>query len=172
VRRPPVLRLSFALIAAGALAQVSAGSASSTATCKEGTATIAGATVVTHCGPARATFSVAGKTFQVVGGKCAVESAFGVSAWSLNVGRQTLPPAKPKFAEFHATFTGKPKAGTYTKGEYVLSFAVPGQAAWSIAPGLAHRITVRAGAKSGTFTARFYTGAKSGTKPAAGSWTC
>jgi hypothetical protein len=132
---------------------------------------VAGATVVVHCGPAKATFAFGGRKYRVSGGTCSLEKGYGITAWSLNVGRQALPPAPPKYLEFHVAYTGKPKAGTYSKGEYVVSFATPGTA-WSLAPGLPHKVTVATAGKKGTFSGAFYTGSKSGTRQASGSWTC
>jgi len=158
-----------ALALAGAVAGASAGALRAAPICEN--VTVGGATVVVHCGPAKATFTFGGKTYRVFGGKCVVESSLGLTAWSVNVGRQALPPAKPKFPEFHATFIGKPKAGTFTKGQYVVDFAVPGKG-WTLVPGLPHKVRVVAGAKSGTFSGRFYTGSQTATKPASGAWTC
>jgi len=163
---------ALAVGAAGVLAHASSGAPALAGGCTNKTTTVGGATVVVHCGPAKATFTFAGRTYRVSGGKCVAEKSLGITAWSANVGRQTLPPKKPLYTEFHATFLGAPKAGTFTHGQYVLSFAVPGKAAWSIAPGLPHTIEVTAGAKSGTFSGRFYTGSQNTTKPASGKWTC
>jgi hypothetical protein len=172
MRLAPFAATAIAVGMAGALAHGSSGAATNTAGCTNKTVTVGGATVVVHCGPATATFTFAGKTYRVSGGKCVAEKSLGITAWSANVGRQTLPPAKPLYPDFHATFVGAPKAGAFTHGEYVLSFAVPGKAAWSIAPGLPHKVKVTAGARSGTFSGRFYTGSQGGTKPAIGTWRC
>jgi hypothetical protein len=166
VRTAIVVGVALAIVAAS---RVATPDAHAVATC--GPTKVAGATVVAHCGPARATFAFAGRTYRVSGGKCELVKGYGITAWSVNVGRQALPPAKPKFPELHVAYTGKPKAGTYSKGQFVVSFAVPGTA-WSIAPGRPHRVTVAAGGKKGTFVGAFYTGSKPGTRQASGSWTC
>jgi hypothetical protein len=166
--------LRIGLVAAGALgvAAVLRGPATpALALGSCGPTKVADATVVVHCGPARATFVFGRRTYRVSGGTCSVDEGYGITAWSVNVGRQALPPAKPRSLEFHAGYIGKPKAGTYAKGEFVLSFAVPGTA-WSLAPGLPHQVRITAGGRRGTFTGRFYTGSGSATKPAKGSWTC
>lgn len=167
-----VVALAGAALLGGAVGHDLSGAVASTLACTNKTTTVGGATVVVHCGPAKAKFTFAGKTYRVSGGRCVVEKSLGITAWSANVGRQTLPPAKPLFPDFHAAYMGAPKAGTYAKGEFVLSFAIPGKASWSIAPGLPHKVSVTAGAKSGTFSGRFYTGSQGSTKPATGTWTC
>jgi hypothetical protein len=139
------------------------GSAQRLAAC--GSAKVGGATVITHCGPARVTFTFAGRTYQVSGGAC----SFDVGFWTLLVGRQTIS-GKPKFTSFEATFAGKPKARTYTKG-FTLSLAFPGQS-WALAAGLPYNVTVTAGGKKGTFKGSFFTGEVAGTKKASGSWSC
>ncbi len=162
------LWVAAAALVFAAPAARSAGGAASDAFASCGPATVGGATVVTYCGPAKATFAFRGKTYRVFGGKC----SFSGGVWTLLVGRQTLPPAKPKYTSFQALYLGKaPKAGTYTKLGFSLSFEIPGWR-WSIAPGLPHKIVVTAGGKKGTFTAAFYTGTKSGTRKGSGSWTC
>jgi hypothetical protein len=132
-----------------------------------GPAKVGGATVMTYCGPAKVTFTFGGRTYRISGGKCALSAGY----WTLLVGRQTLPPATPKFTGFQAGFLGRPKARTYTKSEFVISLELPG-AGWSLAFALPHKVTVAAGGKKGTFRGSFFTGSKAGTKPASGSWTC
>jgi hypothetical protein len=112
-------------------------------------------------------FTFGGKTYFISGGSCSVSAGF----WTLLAGRQTLLPASSKFASFQAVLAGRPKARTYTKVEFTLSFQIPG-AGWVLALGLPHRITVTAGGRKGMFAGAFYTGTKAGTRPASGSWTC
>jgi hypothetical protein len=132
-----------------------------------GSAKIGGATVITHCGPAKAAVKFGGKTYRFSGGACSVESGYGITAWSLLVGRQTLPPAKPKFSSFQAGMTRKPKAGKYTKGEILISFQLPGKG-YILAPGLPHTVTITAGGHKGSFTGKLTVG----NRPVSGSWTC
>jgi hypothetical protein len=165
------IALTLAAATAGLLAPSATGvagnaaSAHALATC--GQATVGGATVVTYCGPAKVTFKFGGKTYFISGGSCSVSAGF----WTLLAGRQTLPRATSKFTSFQAAFVGRPKARTYTKAEFTLSFQIPG-ADWVLALGLPHNVTVTAGGKKGTFTGAFYIGNKTGTRPASGTWTC
>jgi hypothetical protein len=132
-----------------------------------GTAKVGGATVLTHCGPAKVAVTFGGKTYRISGGSCSVSAGF----WTLLSGRQTLPRAKSMFTSLQGAFVGTPRARTYTHNEFTLSFQIPG-ADWVLAPGLPHKVTVTAGGKKGTFKGAFYTGSETATRPATGSWTC
>lgn len=118
-----------------------------------GSAKVGGATVLTWCGPAKATVKLGGKTLRVPGGKCEVTAG----KWTLNVGRFTVPPAKPKFTYFGAVGT-KWKAGTYAKGEYLVSVQTPGKS-YSVVGGPVWgtpftNVTIAAGGKKGTFSGK------------------
>ena len=150
MKRRLFLTVAAALVAfGGILTAGSEGAPSSTPGCKN--ITVDGATVVVYCGPAKATITMAGKTYRFSGGQCGQSVGF----WTLLVGRQTLPPAKPKFPSFQATAKlAKTKAGTYSKGEYTLSFQLPGKDV-VVSAGNPYlqtgSVTVAAGAKKGTF---------------------
>jgi hypothetical protein len=136
--------------------------------CKE--STVGGVRTHTYCGPARATVKLAGKTIAFKGGNCGVASGSLVSGWGLGVGRYTVPPAKPRFKYFGVAYVGVPKAGTYTKGEFVITFFVPGKTYSVIGSPLgapALKVTVTKGARKGSFT-----GVASGSKKVSGQWTC
>jgi hypothetical protein len=136
-----------------------------------GPATVGGATVVTYCGPAKATVKLGGKTYRFSGGKCSLTRAAGITAWTILLGRQTLPPAKPKFSSFQASIYGKPKAGMYRGSDVTLSFEIPGKA-WVLAIGLPHKMTATAGAKRGTFSGKLGPVGGKGFRFGTGSWTC
>jgi hypothetical protein len=165
------MRSIVALVGASVCAGLVAGGHGQAAERACGRANVQGATVITYCGPAKATFTFAGKTYKVSGGGCSLTSASGITAWTLLIGKQTLPPAKPKFLSLQAVLDRKPKAGSYRHAEFVVSFELPG-ASWTLALGLPHSVTITAGGTTGSFTGSFYTGSSTATKPASGSWTC
>lgn len=165
-------RLVVALVAGAAVllavTATASGREAETATSNAcGSAKVGGATVVTWCGGAKATVKLGGKTLKVSGGKCEVKAGM----WSLNVGRFTSPPAKPKFSYFGVLGT-KSKAGTYAKGEFVVSFQTSGKA-YSVAGGPVWgtpfvKVTITTGGKKGTFL-----GKADGTKlSVSGAWAC
>ena len=140
------------------------------------TSTLGGATVLTWCGPAKATVKLGGKTLAFKGGVCGMSKGFdGKPTWSLNVGKFTNPPAKPKFAYFGAAGT-RGKAGTYSRGELVISFQLPGKAyalqggpVWGLPwP----KVKMTAGGKKGTFSGHAFLNALGKGKPVSGSWSC
>jgi hypothetical protein len=159
----------FALVLAVGLAGLAGLLTSPGGAASCGPTTVGGATVLTHCGPAKVTVVFGGRTYRFGGGGCSFDPAVGF--WTLLVGRQTLGRATPKFTSFQAALVGKPKAVSYTKLDWTLSFQIPG-GGWSLAPGLPHKVTTSAGGKKGTFSGAFYTGSKAGTRHATGSWTC
>lgn len=157
----------LSLAAAGGLAGSSGGATASTPGCKN--ITVDGATVVVYCGPAKATIKMAGKTYRFSGGKCQQSVGF----WTILLGKQTLPPAKSKFPSFQgAAKVAKTKAGTYKKGEYTLSFQLPGKDV-VISAGNPYiqtgSVTVTAGAKKGTFAG---VDALKTSRHITGSWSC
>jgi hypothetical protein len=168
MKRRLLLTVAGALVAfGGALTAGSEGAPTSTPGCKN--ITVDGATVVVYCGPAKATVQTGGKTYSFVGGKCQQSVGF----WTLLVGKQTLPPAKPKFPSFQAAAkVAKTKAGTYTKGEYTLSFQLPGKDV-VISAGNPYlktgSVTVTAGARKGMFVG---VDALKTSRHISGSWSC
>jgi len=122
--------------------------------------------VVNWCGPAKATVKLAGKTLTFKGGKCGIGKVSGLSAWALNIGRSTFPPAKPKFMYFGAV-SGKWKAGTYTS-EFGIAFQTPGKR-YTVGQ---KKVTITAGAKKGTFSGRAFGDQDRKGTPVSGSWTC
>jgi len=96
----------------------------------------------------------------------------GFQGWGLGIGKYTVPPAKPKFKYFGVAYIGSPKAGTYKKGEFVVTFFLPGKTYTIIGSPLGKpsmTVTVTKGAKKGTFSGRL-NGA--GGPPVSGSWSC
>ena len=134
--------------------------------------TVGGAMVHVYCGPARATVKFGGKTLTFKGGNCGVANGSGFQGWGLGIGKYTVPPAKPKFKYFGVAYIGSPKAGTYKKGEFVVTFFLPGKTYTIIGSPLGKpsmTVTVTKGAKKGTFSGRL-NGA--GGPPVSGSWSC
>jgi hypothetical protein len=84
--------------------------------------------------------------------------AFGKTNWSLNIGKFTAPPAKPKSSYFGAT--GRSKAGTYVKGEFLVSLQLPGKPyalqggpVWGVPwP----KVTITTGGKKGSFSGHVF----------------
>lgn len=170
-------RLTFVIVAAaGAL--LAAGPAASRTDVQAAQpkpcsgSTVGGVAVLTWCGPAKATVKLAGKTLTFKGGVCGIAKALGVTAWTLNIGKFTTPPAKPKGMYFGAAGPAKLKAGTYTGAAAIkltLSFQTPGRA-YSIGQ---KKVTITAGGKKGTFSGRaFLVGPDNKGTPVSGSWTC
>lgn len=137
------------------------------------TTTARGATVQNWCGPARATVMLGGKKLLFKGGVCGKVQGLGDGKnWSLNVGKFTVPPSKPRFAYFGVA--GVAKAGTYQKGEFLISFTLPGKE-YSVLGGPGWglpwtKVTVGAGGRKGTFTGHAFLGTKR--QPVTGSWSC
>jgi hypothetical protein len=134
-----------------------------------GNATVGGATVVTYCGPAKASVKLGAKTYRISGGRCSVSAGH----WVLLIGRQTLPPAKAKFLSFQAVAKlAKTKAGTYKKGEFTLSFQMPGKD-YVISAGNPYMptgsVTITARARRGTFVG---VNALKTKQHITGSWSC
>ncbi len=133
--------------------------------------TAGGATINNWCGPAKATLKFAGKRLSIKGGVCGPSGGF----WTLNVGKFTVPPAKPKFTYFGAA-APKAKPGTYKSGQFTISFQLPGKSyalqggpAWGVPwP----KVTITAGAKKGTFSGHAYASALGKGQPVSGSWSC
>ncbi len=96
----------------------------------------------------------------------------GVTGWGLGIGKYTVAPAKPKFKYFGVAWVGPaPKAGTYKKGEFVVTFFLPGKSYSVIGSPLgapAMKVTATKGARKATFT-----GLVNGVgPPISGSWSC
>jgi hypothetical protein len=162
---PATLIAAFA--AWGGVSGGAAGAPTATPGCRN--INVDGATVVVYCGPASATVKMAGKTYRFSGGKCRQSVGF----WTILLGRQTLPPAKAKFPSFQGSAKiVKTKAGTYSKGEYTLSFQLPGKDV-VISAGNPYletgSVTVSAGARKGTFTG---VNALQTKQKITGSWSC
>lgn len=164
-------------IAATALALLAAanpaGSSSDTSAKNPGpcsVSTVGAATVHVYCGPAKATVKFGGKTHAFKGGNCGVASGFGIKGWALGIGKYTVPPAKPKFKYFGVAYIGSPKAGTYKKGEFIVTFFLPGKTYTVIGSPLGTpqmTVTVTKGARKGSFS-----GVLGGSKKVSGQWTC
>lgn len=164
-----VVACALTALAAGQSAEgVDGASTQSTGICK--VRTVGGATVHVYCGPARATVKLGGKSLTFKGGRCGPASGSGISGWGLGIGSYTVPPAKPKLRYFGVAYVGgTPKAGTYKKGEFVITFHVPGKSYSVIGSPLgvpAMKVTVTKAAKKGSFA-----GIASG-KKVTGTWTC
>lgn len=136
---------------------------------------VGGATVVNWCGPAKATVKLGGKTVTFKSGRCGVSPGFdGKPALTVNVGRYTTSPAKPKFSYFG--LAGKPKPGTYASGEHLISFQLPGKS-YAVQGGPVWglpwpKVTIAAGGKTGTFSGHAFLGAARKGMPVTGSWSC
>lgn len=131
--------------------------------------TVGGATVFNYCGSAKATVKLAGKTLAFKGGGCGLQKSSLLKGWALGIGRYTVPPATAKFKYFGVAYVGTPKAGTFKKGEFVITFSVPGKTYSVIGSPLgtpAMTVAVTKGARKGTFS-----GVASG-KKVSGQWTC
>jgi hypothetical protein len=98
----------------------------------------------------------------VKGGSCDVTKVTGLELVTVNVGRYTVPPAKPK-ARAISIGGSDLKAGTYPS--WLVSFQTPGKS-WTLRPSKT-TVTITKGARKGTFKGTLYEG---GT--AKGSWTC
>ena len=81
---------------------------------------------------------------------------------TVNTGRFTVPPAKPKARAFSACGSHL-KAGTYPN--WLISFQTPGKS-WTLRASKT-TVTITKGARKGTFSGALYEGGK-----AKGSWTC
>lgn len=154
----PLLAVSAAIAALGGSA------AASSAAC--GSETIGGATVRTWCGPAQATVKVAGKTIAIKGGECSVQKLAGLTLFSVNVGRYTVPRAKPKFTSFSAAGSNL-KPGTYDGFDWAINVQTPGKQ-WTVRSSKSIVTILAPGAKKGRFTGAVYEGGK----VVSGSWTC
>jgi hypothetical protein len=130
------------------------------------------ATIHVYCGPAKAKVVFGGKTVTFKGGSCGVAAGSGIKGWSLGIGKFTVLPAKPKFKYFGVAWVGPaPKAGTYKKGEFVVTFFLPGKKYYVVGSALGTRtmkVTATKGARKATFT-----GLVNGVgPPISGSWSC
>jgi hypothetical protein len=159
VRRKTVVVVTLAPLAIAAMV----GAAATAAPVACGPVQIGGVTVRTWCGPAKATVKLAGKTRTIKGGACELVNYQGIKAFTVNTGRYTVPPAKPKFASFSAAGSGT-KPGTYTG--WLINFQTPGKQWIFRLQGQKVTIT-KAGGKAGTFSGKL-----DGGGTASGSWTC
>ena len=145
------------------LATVSAAAAGTTPAADAcGVAQVGGVAVRTWCGSATATVTWAGKTMVVKGGSCDVTKVAGMVLVTVNTGRYTVPPAKPKARAFSAGGSDL-KAGTILS--WLISFQTPGKP-WTLRPSKT-TVTITKGARKGTFSGVLYGGGK-----VKGSWTC
>lgn len=154
------------------LAAVAAAAAIATATATAGPSAcgpeqVGGTTVRTWCGPAKATVKWAGRTLTVKGGLCEITKLDSDALFTINVGRYTVPPAKPKATSFSAGYgpSGPLKAGTTAAG-WLISFQTPGKQ-YLLRSMTAKVKVLKAGAKRVTFSGQLDTGGK-----VTGSWTC
>lgn len=158
-------RALISLVALGAAIAALGGSATAgTGAC--GPETIGGATVRTWCGPAKATVKIAGKTIGIKGGQCSVQKLPGLTLFSVNVGRYTVPRAKPKFTSFSAAGSDL-KPGTYDGFDWTINAQTPGKQ-WTLRSSKSTVTILAPGAKKGTFKGVVYEGGK----VVSGSWTC
>lgn len=140
------------------------GGGASAALSKCGPEQIGGATVRTWCGPAKATVKVAGKKLAIKGGACEYVNYQGIKSWTVNTGRYTVAPAKPRFSSFSAAGSyGKP--GTYSDWG-LINFQTPGKQ-WLFKLRTLKVTITKPGAKAGTFTGKL-----DGGGTASGTWTC
>jgi hypothetical protein len=163
--RALVIFAGAALLAAGPAASRIDAAGTTAIFC--GSKKVGTATVLLACGPAKATVKLAGKTLNFSGGRCVVKP----NSLSLVVGKFTIPRAKPKFMSFTVGGT-KTKAGTYTKGEFVVSFQTPGKS-YSVLGGPVWgtpfiKVTITAGGKKGAFSGKVDGSGQAVT----GSWSC
>ncbi len=128
-----------------------------------GPANVGGATVRTWCGPTKATITWAGKTVTVSGGVCELVDYQGVKAFTVNTGRYTVPPAKPRYTSFSAAGSDA-KPGTY--GGWLINWQTPGKQ-WLFRLRTLKVKILKAGGKKATFS-----GTLDGGGTATGSWTC
>ncbi|MFN8223491.1 MAG: hypothetical protein U0R50_09660 [Gaiellales bacterium] len=128
-----------------------------------GPKTEGGVTVRTWCGPAKASVTWNGRTMTIKGGSCELVDYEGVKAFTVNTGRYTVPPAKPRATAFSAAGSDT-KPGTY--GGWLINWQTPGKQWIVAARGLEVKILAK-GARRGSFTGRIDTGGK-----VRGSWTC
>ena len=157
-------QLAVPALALAGLGGLLAGATATAAPEKCGPMTTGGVTVRTWCGPAQATVKVAGKTVSIKGGACELVNYEGLRSFTVNTGRYTVPPAKPKFASFSAAGS-KTKPGAYTAWGLV-NFQTPGKQ-WLFKLRTLKVTITKAGGKAATFT-----GALDGGGTASGSWTC
>ncbi|MEK7425529.1 MAG: hypothetical protein AAB131_17010 [Actinomycetota bacterium] len=155
--------VAVALILAPLAIAAMVGAAATAAPVACGPVQIGGVTVRTWCGPAKATVKLAGKTRAIKGGACELVNFHGIKAFTVNTGRYTVPPAKPKFTSFSAAGSDT-KPGTYTG--WLINFQTPGKQ-W-IFKLQGQKVTItKAGGKAGTFSGKL-----DGGGTASGSWTC
>ena len=155
------LALTLAAATAAACGLALSGTAAPSAC---GPAQIGGATVRTWCGTAKATVTWAGKKMSLKGGQCSLEKVSGLALFAVNLGRYTVPRAKPKFKSFSAAGSDL-KPGTYKY--WLINFQTPGKQ-WTLKPTTTNVTITAPGAKKGTFSGKLYAGGKL----AKGSWSC
>jgi len=155
------LLLTVIAVTVAACGLVTSGSATSNAC---GPQQIGTATVRTWCGPAKATVTWAGKKMSLTGGQCSLEKVSGLALFAVNLGRYTVPRAKPKFKSFSAAGSDL-KPGTYRY--WLINFQTPGKQ-WTLKPTTTKVTITVPGAKKGTFSGKLYEGGKT----AKGTWSC
>ncbi len=155
---------SIVILAAAGLVAVAASASATAGGAACGPQQLGGATVTTWCGKAKATVAWGGKKMSLKGGQCSLEKVSGLALFAVNVGRYTVPKAKPKFKSFSAAGSDL-KPGTYKY--WLVNFQTPGKQ-WTLRPSTTIVKITAAGAKKGTFTGKLYEGGKI----AKGSWSC
>jgi hypothetical protein len=133
--------------------------AARTAACKPGLTKVGGAQLQVYCGPARATTTFGGRSVSFVNGSC----ARATKAFAINVGRATIPPAKPKYSYFGITM-GKLR-GDRTYKNVAVGFQWRGKA-YSV---VSNAVTIKRNGTRGMFTGRL--NGPGGVK-VSGSFTC
>lgn len=158
-----LIAITATVVVAAALAAATAAAAPTACGPKQ----VGGATVRTWCGPAQVTVTWAGKTLTVKSGLCEVTKLLGDALFTINVGRYTVPPAKPKATSFSAGYgpSGPLKAGATAAG-WLISFQTPGRQ-YLLRARTATVKVLKTGAKRATFSGELDTGGK-----VTGAWTC
>jgi hypothetical protein len=151
-----VLALAAAALAAASLSAPGPAPASAAA-CIPGVKTIGGAPARVFCGPAKATVTLAGRTYRIAGGVCQKAPSFTVNVGALTFGGKT------RLSYFGLTLPGR-KDGTFTGNRVTLSFN-----AGAVRASLSRdaKVVVRGGLRAGTFSGRDLLGRK-----LAGSFAC
>ncbi len=156
----PLMRPGVVLAATAAAFVVwVAPSAGTSAACDPGQRVVKGTSILVHCGPARATVKVGGKTYKIFGGKCKLTRE--ARLYVVDVGIATIAGSQPT-ARYLGIRSQRLTPGL-TRSAGIAVHA--GRKAYSVAPSV---VKVAKGMRSGTFS-----GDALGPRGAvSGSWTC
>ena len=149
------------VLAAGAAAFAVwvAPSAGTPGACKPGQRTVGGTTIVVHCGPAKATVKVGGKTYQIFGGTCGWKPS--AALYMVDVGIQSLNSKQPR-ARYLGVRSSHRRGGTYTN--VAVAFQV-NRTGYTLGRST---VTISRDLERGSFSGDLLFGVGS----AKGSWTC